>query len=100
MAANCALDTQVATVWTTPEGAPARFVWSGRRFVVCAKPILWIARMPWWETSTRPPTGSNTTMVECAMWQVQAKALDDGQLLIFDLAATEQAQWPVTAIFD
>lgn len=100
MTANCALDTQVATVWTTPPGAPTRFVWSGRRFVVCAKPIPWTARMRSWETSTPAPTGSASTVVECAMWQVQAKALDDGQLLIFDLVATEQAKWPVTAIFD
>lgn len=34
------------------------------------------------------------------MWQVQAKALDDGEMLIFDLAVNDGPRWPVRAIFD
>lgn len=91
---------EVVTVWTTAEGTPARLVWSERRFAVVAKPIAWTAHLPWWKTSTRVPRGKSSHVVERAMWQVQARAIDDGQLLIFDLAVTEDSQWPVTGIYD
>lgn len=93
------VNERAATVWTTPDGAPQRFVWQQRRFVVCAKPIPWIDRVPWWETSARVPVHGGA-MVEQSMWQVQAKALDNGELLIVDLAASETSQWAVTAVFD
>lgn len=91
---------EVAAVWTSGDGAPVRLVWSGRRFVVVAKPISWTAHLPWWENVTRVPRGQSSHVVERAMWQVQAKAVDDGQVLIFDLAVIEGSQWPVTGIYD
>ena len=89
-----------ATVWTTAAGAPERLVWAGRRFVVIAKPISWMDRLSWWESPVRVAAGQAAQVVERPMWQVTAKALDNAELLIFDLAVSSGAQWPVTAIYD
>lgn len=37
-------------------------------------------------------------MVERPMWQVQAKALDDGEMLIFDLAVADGPQLSIRVI--
>lgn len=100
MSADPAAHHMVATVWTTPAGAPERLIWAGRRFVVAAKPIAWIDRIAWWESPVRVPVGRSAQLVERPMWQVTAKALDNGELLIFDLAVSSDAQWPITAIYD
>lgn len=89
-----------ATVRTTTAGAPESLVWRGRRFDVIARPIPWIDRVPWWKTTARAPLGAGPLVLEQKMWQVQAAAADDGEILIFDLAAGPGPQWPVTAIFD
>lgn len=87
---------QIATVWTSPDGAPARLVWNRRRFLVCGKPLAWFA--PEGPTSGEDgPTGSRE---ETRMWQVQARAVDNGELLIFDLAAGRGPEWTVAHIFD
>ncbi|WP_300344625.1 DUF6504 family protein [Nesterenkonia sp.] len=100
MTADAAVQQETATVWTTPQGAPARLLWAGRRFTVIAKPIAWMDRISWWESSLRVPAGSAAAVVERPMWQVQARAVEDGEILIFDLAASDGAQWPITAIYD
>lgn len=100
MAAYAAVEQETATVWTTSSGAPERLVWAGRRFVVVAKPIGWVDRTAWWENSPRVPVGQAGDLLEQPMWQVQIKALDTGELLIVDLAVTEDRQWSITAIFD
>ncbi|MGP5390273.1 hypothetical protein [Glutamicibacter arilaitensis] len=100
MDTDTAVEAQLATVWTTPQGAPARLVWNQRRFIVYTRPIPWSARIPWWETAPASRKTSGEPMVEQAMWQVQAKALDDGEMLIFDLAVSDGPRWPVRAIFD
>ena len=89
------VDEQLATVWTGPDGAPARFVWQQRRFVVCGHPI------PWTDTGQHSAATDRSRAVSGGvMWQVQARALDNGELLIFDLAVTDSRHWPVTAVFD
>ncbi|GAA4925839.1 DUF6504 family protein [Nesterenkonia massiliensis] len=98
MSAEAAVLPDSATVWTTPEGAPARLVWGHRRFIVTDRPIPWIDRTPWWESLSRMPAGK-ADMQEQQMWQVQATA-EDGQILIFDLAVMPGQQWPVTGIYD
>ncbi|MDR6891607.1 DUF6504 family protein [Falsarthrobacter nasiphocae] len=100
MTAQTALNPGTARVWTSAAGAPSRLVWNGRRFVVVSKPIPWMARDAWWETAARAPMGEGAEMVNRPMWQVQARALEDGELLIFDLAVTQGPVWPVTGIFD
>ncbi|MGO1523945.1 MAG: DUF6504 family protein [Nesterenkonia sp.] len=100
MTAEPALHQRVATVWTTPAGAPHRLVWAGRRFVVVAKPIAWMDRTSWWESPVRVAAGQAAQAVERPMWQVTAKALDNAELLLFDLAVSSGDQWPITAIYD
>lgn len=100
MSVDPAAQQMVATVWTTPAGAPERLIWAGRRFVVSAKPIAWMDRISWWESPMRIPRGHAAQAVERPMWQVTAKALDNGELLIFDLAVSSSPQWPITAIYD
>ncbi|GAA1813256.1 DUF6504 family protein [Nesterenkonia flava] len=100
MTAEAAVQHDSATVWTASSGAPERLVWSGRRFRVSARPIPWIDRRPWWHTSTRVPAGRSAEALEQRMWQVQATAEDDGQILIFDLAVAAGPSWPVTGIYD
>lgn len=39
MDTDTAVEAQLATVWTTPQGAPARLVWNQRRFIVYTRPI-------------------------------------------------------------
>lgn len=99
-AETAAVECETATVWISASGAPARLVWAHRRFVVVAKPIPWTDHLPWWKTTVRAPRGQSGHMVERHMWQVQVKAVDDGQLLILDLAVSEGDQWPVTGIYD
>lgn len=100
MASSAAVERDTATVWTTAAGAPERLVWGGRRFVVVTKPIPWVDRTAWWESSPRVPVGGASQLLEQPMWQVQAKALDTGELLIVDLAVSEGQHWPITAVFD
>ncbi|WP_137802237.1 DUF6504 family protein [Kocuria sp. 2SI] len=100
MTAKTATGAQVATVWRTPDGAPTTFMWDGRRFVVRSRPIPWVERIPWWEPADRAPKNTEPLVVERNMWQVQAKALDNGELLIIDLAAADGPLWSVTAVFD
>lgn len=94
------MDLEAATVWTTASGAPERLIWAERRFLVIAKPIYWVDRLRWWESSPRVPAGGGHSLLERPMWQVQVKALDTGEILILDLAATDGPRWPVTAVFD
>ncbi|MCM1011823.1 DUF6504 family protein [Brevibacterium sp. XM4083] len=91
---------EVATVWTTISGAPERFIWHRRRFVVCARPIPWMARVRWWKDNTDLVGARNARMVERPMWQVQAKALDDGEMLIFDLAVADGPHWSIRVVSD
>lgn len=100
MSVDPAAHPAAATVWTTPAGAPERLVWCGRRFVVVAKPIAWMDRTSWWESPVRVAAGQAAQVVERPMWQVTAKALDNAELLIFDLAVSSGDQWPITAIYD
>lgn len=100
MSAEPAPHHDLATVWTSAEGVPQRLIWAARRFLVVSKPIAWTEHQRWWETSARVPKGTSSHVIERAMWQVQAKALDNGELLIFDLAVSEDSQWPVTGIYD
>ncbi|TQL64787.1 hypothetical protein [Rarobacter faecitabidus] len=86
-------------VWTTPDGAPARFIWNQRRFVAWAKPLPWIARIPWWEVDADRGPNPADRGVEQAMWQVEAKALDNGEILIFDLGLIDPPQWRIRAVF-
>lgn len=89
-----------AAVWTTASGAPERLVWVGQRFVVVSKPIPWVDRIAWWESSPRVPAGASDQLLEQIMWQVQIKALETGELLIVDLAVTDGRQWPISVISD
>ncbi|WP_147106332.1 DUF6504 family protein [Nesterenkonia populi] len=89
----------MAAVRTSASGAPAEFEYAGRRFRVCARPIPWIDRWAWWETARRAPAGKSAHLLDRPMWQVQAAA-EDGEILIFDLAASPDLLWPVTAIYD
>ncbi|GAA1119091.1 hypothetical protein [Nesterenkonia jeotgali] len=100
MTSGAAVERDTATVWTTPSGAPERLVWGGRRFLVVAKPIPWVDRTVWWDLSPRVPVGGAAQLLEQPMWQVQAKALDIGELLILNLAVTDGQHWPITAVFD
>ncbi|WP_022872785.1 DUF6504 family protein [Nesterenkonia alba] len=93
-------DQDLATVWTDPQGVPEHLFWCGRRFVVMAQPIAWQDHAIWWETPARVARGTGRALVERPMWQVTARALDNGQILIFDLAVTAGHQWPVTGIYD
>ncbi|MGO1851902.1 MAG: DUF6504 family protein [Microbacteriaceae bacterium] len=86
----------IATVWTTPNGAPARFIWHGRRYLVHARPVPWVDRVRWWLPDERHVDGP----VEQRMWQVQAREVDSGELLIFDLAVRDTPQWPARPISD
>lgn len=81
-----------ATVWTTPAGAPERLIWRGRRYRVDAKPIPWIDRVLWWQDGEAPAPGA----FERRMWQVQARALDTGELQCIDLEAAPGSEWHVT----
>lgn len=93
------VDEQLATVWTGPDGVPARFVWQQRSFVVCGHPIPWTHTGPQPDATESSRPAGQTVSGE-SMWQVQARALDNGELLIFDLAVTDDQHWPVTAVFD
>lgn len=99
MTTEMRLEQDEATVWVTETGAPERLAWRGRRFDVSAKPLPWIDRVPWWQSSPRVPSGGSGALLEQEMWQVQATAAD-GQILIFDLAQAVGPQWRVTAIYD
>ncbi|MDR1388076.1 MAG: DUF6504 family protein [Propionibacteriaceae bacterium] len=89
-----------ATVWTTPTGAPARFLYRGRRFVVTARPVFWIDRLPWWRQVSRVPPGRAANALEQPMWHVRAVAAD-GPDLTFDLAADPDSdQWRVSGVYD
>ncbi|MFV0405483.1 MAG: DUF6504 family protein [Propioniciclava sp.] len=91
---------EVATVWTTPSGSPERFIWNLRRFVVCARPIPWMSRVRWWNNASELIDTTKSRMVERPMWQVQAKALDDGEMLIFDLAVDAGPHWSIRVVSD
>lgn len=91
---------EVATVWTTSSRAPERFVWHRRRFVVCTRPIPGMARVRWLKDDTELLRTRKARMFERPMWQVQAKALDDGEMLIFDLAVAGGPHWSIRVISD
>lgn len=101
MTTRSGLGGQVATVWSTPGGAPERFVWEGRRYVVVSRPIPWLERVPWWEqpAGTTPRT-DGAPVVERRMWQVEARALDTGEILTLDLAVGPGQRWSIVALFD
>lgn len=80
MSIEAAVQQDTATVWTAPDGTPQRLIWAGRRFQVVDKPIAWMGRCSWWEAPTRVPVGAGSQSVERPMWQVTAKALDNGEL--------------------
>ncbi|MDR0847530.1 MAG: hypothetical protein LBN10_00570 [Propionibacteriaceae bacterium] len=83
----------LVAVWTTPAGAPQRLEWGGCKFVVSAKPVAWIDRVPWWQLSTRAPNGSTGALLERLTWRVQAMSIDDGQTLTLDLVPSPQNDW-------
>ena len=88
-----------ATVWLTASGAPERLVWRGRRFLVHARPVPWVDRIEWWVLEQRASLDARVP-IEQPMWQVQIRALDDGEILLIDLAAGADGKWQVTSIHD
>ena len=98
MTVEYSTETEYATVWTTASGAPERLVWRGRRFLVHAKPIPWIDRVEWWILEQRAARGSFPSL-ERRMWQVQIRALDNGEILLVDLEAGEGNAWQVTDVY-
>lgn len=87
-----------ATVWATASGAPERLVWRSRRFLVHAKPIPWIDRVEWWMLEQRAARGSFPPL-ERRMWQVQIRAIDNGEIMLIDLEAGEDRTWQVTGVY-
>lgn len=101
MATRSGLGGKVATVWTTRDGSPEKFVWEGRRYIVVSRPIPWLERVPWWEQPSRTAPGTDdAAVVERRMWQVEAKALDTGEILTLDLAIGPGQRWSIVAVFD
>lgn len=101
MTTRSGLDGQVATVRTTPGGAPERFVWEGHRYVVVSRPIPWLERVPWWDQPISASSESGSTaVVERRMWQVEARDLDTGEILTLDLAIGPGQRWSIVALFD
>lgn len=88
-----------ASVWTTVSGAPERLVWRGRRFLVHSKPIPWVDRIEWWMLEQRVPRKA-AMPIEQRMWQVQIRAIDDGEILLVDLAADTDGKWRVMKVHD
>jgi hypothetical protein len=100
MLANAATLDDCATVWTTPAGAPARFVYRGKRFTVVTRPQFWIDRLPWWTRTGRAPAGGGAGLLEQPMWHVTA-ATEGAPPVTFDLAADPDSNyWPVTGVYD
>jgi hypothetical protein len=100
MLANAVALEDYATVWTTPTGAPTRFLYRGRRFAVTTRPVFWIDRLPWWHQTSRAPVGGGADLLEQPMWHVCA-ATEGGPPLTFDLAADPDShQWRVTGVYD
>jgi len=98
MLAEAATLDDCATVWTTPSGAPARFVYRGQRFTVTARPQFWIDRLPWW-AGNRAPAGSGAGLMEQPMWHVLA-APEGAEPVTFDLAADPDSNhWVVTGVY-
>lgn len=93
--------TRTAQVWTTERGAPAKFIFEGRRFVVCARPIFWIGRHDaWWTKVRRLPKTGAVHLLERPMYQVEAKDIDNGEILHFDLEISKSREWIVDAVWE
>lgn len=83
-------------VWTSDTGAPTRFVYRGRRWLVTGRPQRWMARQAWWDTQTRVPRGTAATAIEQPVWQVDAAAIDDGETVQLQLAVDrERRRWHI-----
>ena len=52
------------------DGAPVRFRWRGRRYVVRAVMATWVESVPWWPRETRGGRGSG----QRDAWRVEAAA--------------------------
>lgn len=88
-----------ATVWVTASGAPERLVWRNRRFLVHARPVPWVDRIEWWMLEQRASREARVP-IEQPMWQVQIRAVDDGEILLVDLAVGQGGRWQVTGVHD
>jgi hypothetical protein len=93
-----ALD-EPAVVWTTAHGVPQRMQWRGREFLVCAKPVPWVDRVPWWQVAERAPAGLGAELLERPMWQVQALSDDGADVVRLDLAVGED-WWRVIRMYE
>ncbi|WP_146341763.1 hypothetical protein [Nesterenkonia sp. NBAIMH1] len=90
---------RTAQVWTTAGGAPLKFIFEDRRFVVCSRPIFWIGRHEgWWTRVRRLPKTDAAKLLERPMYQVQAKDIDNGEILTFDLEISEAREWAVDTV--
>lgn len=89
-----------ARVWTTEWGAPTKFIYDGRRLAVCARPIYWVGRREqnWWTAVRRLPEQGGSALLERRMYRVDAKDVDTGEILSFDLELSEGKNWPATAL--
>jgi len=88
-------------VWATPSGAPERLEWRGRRWLVCARPVPWIDRVPWWLGVPRAPKGGAAGLVEQPMWRVQAMDSSGSDVVGLDLAVgTTGDWWRVTRVYE
>jgi hypothetical protein len=105
---------EAVTVWMSKNGTPRRLEWRGRDFAVCARPVRWVDRVPWWQVSGRAPAGDADGLVERQCWRVQAiptghetphddsdsvfsARVDSGQVLILDLTV-DDGWWRVVGV--
>lgn len=53
-------------------GQPMRITRDGRTWKVCAEPVRWFERVPWWRSELRMQRGANIG-IEVMVWHVQVR---------------------------
>lgn len=56
----------------TASGQPLRVTRDGRILKICAEPVRWLERVPWWRNERRMHREANIG-IEVMVWQVQVR---------------------------
>jgi len=67
------LFTQSVEVTLSAAGLPLRVAWGGRSWRVCAEPVRWYERRPWWLESSRAERGHGPGLVDHEIWRLQVR---------------------------